>query len=226
MYDTNKFAPKAPRCINCAKPMQLLRRTFRFGGLPDLYSFYCVTCDEGRRRAKARGIKFGRKPTLVSALFKAFPLPGPDTVEASGKMPWLLRRAALTLTGKVDQQERRRLRRRGIAPDTTIDSLCACGRRADECTKMQLQSRSQSLAVRYVTAGSALSATALPISNFAPSTAWINISPQASSSLPTLNSGLISPAAKACPLEQEDGCPAPSTLPGPREYSAVSPKPF
>jgi hypothetical protein len=39
-------APKAPRCINCARPMQLLRRTSRFGGLPDLYSFYCVTCDE------------------------------------------------------------------------------------------------------------------------------------------------------------------------------------
>jgi hypothetical protein len=46
MYDTNKFAPNAPRCINCTKPMQLLRRTSRFGGLPDLYSFYCVTCDE------------------------------------------------------------------------------------------------------------------------------------------------------------------------------------
>jgi hypothetical protein len=24
----------------------VLRRTSRFGGLPDLYSFYCVTCDE------------------------------------------------------------------------------------------------------------------------------------------------------------------------------------
>ena len=32
---TNK-APKAPRCINCARPMQLLRRTSRFDGLPDL----------------------------------------------------------------------------------------------------------------------------------------------------------------------------------------------
>jgi hypothetical protein len=48
MYDnqTNKSAPKSPRCLNCARPMELLRRTSRFGGLPDLYSFYCVTCDE------------------------------------------------------------------------------------------------------------------------------------------------------------------------------------
>ena len=43
---TNKSAPKPPRCVNCARPMQLLRRTSRSGGLPDLYSFYCVTCDE------------------------------------------------------------------------------------------------------------------------------------------------------------------------------------
>jgi hypothetical protein len=48
MYDkyTNKPAPKSPRCLNCAQPMQLLRRTSRFGGLPDLYSFYCCSCDE------------------------------------------------------------------------------------------------------------------------------------------------------------------------------------
>ena len=39
-------APKPPRCLSCARPMQLLRRTSRFGGLPDLYYFYCVTCDE------------------------------------------------------------------------------------------------------------------------------------------------------------------------------------
>ena len=42
----NRTAPKPPRCHSCAKPMQLLRRTSRFGGLPDLYSFYCVACDE------------------------------------------------------------------------------------------------------------------------------------------------------------------------------------
>ena len=39
-------APNRPRCPDCARPIQLLRRTSRFGGLPDLYSFYCVTCDE------------------------------------------------------------------------------------------------------------------------------------------------------------------------------------
>ena len=43
---TNKSAPKPPRCLNCARPMQLVRRTSQFGGLPDLYSFYCLACDE------------------------------------------------------------------------------------------------------------------------------------------------------------------------------------
>ena len=38
--------PKAPRCFNCARPMQLLRQTSRYGGLRDLYSFSCVACDE------------------------------------------------------------------------------------------------------------------------------------------------------------------------------------
>jgi hypothetical protein len=38
--------PKAPRCHSCARPMQLSRRTSRYGGLPDLYSFCCVACDE------------------------------------------------------------------------------------------------------------------------------------------------------------------------------------
>jgi hypothetical protein len=42
MHDNNK----TPRCVNCAKPMQLLRKTTRFAGLPDLLSFYCVACDE------------------------------------------------------------------------------------------------------------------------------------------------------------------------------------
>ena len=43
---TNKSPPKPPRCHSCARPMQLLRKTSRFGGLPDLYSFYCLACDE------------------------------------------------------------------------------------------------------------------------------------------------------------------------------------
>ena len=46
MYGNKKSAPKPPRCPNCARPTQLLRTTSRYGGLPDLYSFYCLTCDE------------------------------------------------------------------------------------------------------------------------------------------------------------------------------------
>ena len=42
----DKTAPRPPRCAGCAQPMQLLRRTPRFDGLPDLYSFYCCTCDQ------------------------------------------------------------------------------------------------------------------------------------------------------------------------------------
>ena len=42
---TNKSAPTAPRCPTCGTPMQLVRRTSRFRGLPDLYSFYCLACD-------------------------------------------------------------------------------------------------------------------------------------------------------------------------------------
>ncbi len=43
---TYKSAPKPARCHSCARPMQLVRRTSRYGGLPDLYSVYCVACDE------------------------------------------------------------------------------------------------------------------------------------------------------------------------------------
>src|SRR6516162_4385468 len=97
----------------------------------------------------------------------------------------------------------------------------------DECTKMQtLKSQSQNRVVRYVTAGSALSATDLRINSFARSTAWKSISSRANTALPTLNSGLISPAARARPLEQGHGYPAPSTLLGPRQYSVMSPEPF
>src|ERR1700680_5153813 len=40
----NKSAPKPPhppRCVGCARPMQLVRRTPRFGGLRDVYCFEC-----------------------------------------------------------------------------------------------------------------------------------------------------------------------------------------
>jgi hypothetical protein len=43
---TNGSALKSARCTKCARPMQLLRKTERFNGLLDLYSFYCLDCDE------------------------------------------------------------------------------------------------------------------------------------------------------------------------------------
>jgi hypothetical protein len=38
-------APAAPRCPCCAQPMCLARKTPRFGGLPDLYTFECRSCE-------------------------------------------------------------------------------------------------------------------------------------------------------------------------------------
>ena len=49
-YGTNKSAPKPPRCLNCARPMELLRRTSRFGGLPDLYAFTASYVTSGMLR--------------------------------------------------------------------------------------------------------------------------------------------------------------------------------
>ena len=37
--------PAAPRCPRCSQPMHLVRRTPRFGGLPDLYTFECKSCE-------------------------------------------------------------------------------------------------------------------------------------------------------------------------------------
>jgi hypothetical protein len=37
--------PAAPRCPRCAQPMHLVRRTPRFGGLPDLHTFECQRCE-------------------------------------------------------------------------------------------------------------------------------------------------------------------------------------
>ncbi len=49
MWDkrANKSAakpPRSPHCFGCARPMQLVRRTPRFGGLRDLYTFECRAC--------------------------------------------------------------------------------------------------------------------------------------------------------------------------------------
>ena len=56
MYDerANKSAPKPPRCVACARPMQLVRRTPRFGGLPDLFTFQCEGCGEQHMRKATR----------------------------------------------------------------------------------------------------------------------------------------------------------------------------
>jgi len=40
----DKSAAKPPRCPKCAQPMRLVRRTPRFGGLPELFTFECPAC--------------------------------------------------------------------------------------------------------------------------------------------------------------------------------------
>ena len=40
-----KPARTPPRCPSCAQPMRLVRKTLRFHGLPELYTFECRTCD-------------------------------------------------------------------------------------------------------------------------------------------------------------------------------------
>jgi hypothetical protein len=42
----NKTVLTRPRCVGCAQPMRLIRKTLRFGRLPDLYTFECQTCGE------------------------------------------------------------------------------------------------------------------------------------------------------------------------------------
>jgi hypothetical protein len=42
---SNNAVPVAPRCPRCAQPMRIARRTPRFGGLPDLYTFECRSCE-------------------------------------------------------------------------------------------------------------------------------------------------------------------------------------
>jgi hypothetical protein len=41
-----KVLPTRPRCVGCAQPMRLVRKTLRFGRLPDLYTFECQGCGE------------------------------------------------------------------------------------------------------------------------------------------------------------------------------------
>ena len=41
---TNNFTPTPPLCASCAQRMKLARRTKRFGGLAELYTFECREC--------------------------------------------------------------------------------------------------------------------------------------------------------------------------------------
>ena len=41
-----KTVIKRPRCVACARPMRLVRKTLRFAGLPDLPTFECEAYGE------------------------------------------------------------------------------------------------------------------------------------------------------------------------------------
>jgi len=49
-----KPAPRPPRCPKCAQPMRLVRRTRRYGGLPDLITFECPACGLSHAEASWR----------------------------------------------------------------------------------------------------------------------------------------------------------------------------
>ena len=44
VMSANNSALAQQRCPRCAQPMKLIRRTQRFGGLPDLCTFECQAC--------------------------------------------------------------------------------------------------------------------------------------------------------------------------------------
>src|SRR5215472_7489375 len=44
VMSANNSALAQQRCPRCAQPMKLIRRTQRFGGLPDLCTFECAAC--------------------------------------------------------------------------------------------------------------------------------------------------------------------------------------
>jgi hypothetical protein len=43
---SEKMVIKRPRCVACARPMRLIRKTLRFAGLADLHTFECEACGE------------------------------------------------------------------------------------------------------------------------------------------------------------------------------------
>jgi len=53
-----KTVIKRPRCVACARPMRLVRKTLRFAGLPDLHLFECEASARStsrKRRRQTRG---------------------------------------------------------------------------------------------------------------------------------------------------------------------------
>lgn len=42
---TKRLKPPPPDCPSCAQSMRLARKTRRFNGLADLYTFECKRCD-------------------------------------------------------------------------------------------------------------------------------------------------------------------------------------
>ena len=51
--------PKAPRCLNCIDRCNSFAKHHAMAGCPDLYSFYCLACDEWH-------VKEGEAVRLVS----------------------------------------------------------------------------------------------------------------------------------------------------------------
>jgi transposase-like protein len=44
----NNSAPAPAQCPHCAQPMRLVRRTLRYRGLPDVFTFECKACGVSR----------------------------------------------------------------------------------------------------------------------------------------------------------------------------------
>jgi hypothetical protein len=53
-----------PTCPHCAKPMRLTHITPGIGALPELYSYYCDSCDEAETEAGEPG---ERRDVLATA---------------------------------------------------------------------------------------------------------------------------------------------------------------
>jgi hypothetical protein len=65
---TNDPALKRQLCPSCAQPMRLVRRTPRFGGLPELVTFECESCGLSHIGEDARPRKVSHQ-TNISAWY-------------------------------------------------------------------------------------------------------------------------------------------------------------